>query len=323
MKELNEIRIDSGVIILDGNRVLSPIIPRSYKDIDNDVLIKGEAYIDGAVYSRKFDIEKGPVTVCGALYTQVVLSANPQNTEMMYFHKAVASGKHIELYDQGRKYFGADVNGKNVTLKNAVVAANIFASEITLENCVVLGGVFAGKSLKITDSIVGTFNSPFASISGNVYMLYPSVFTVEPLKVEDNAALINLTLADFGNLMLGKPEEEFSGAIVLNPESDFQTASLQDNTKWRSYSVAGKVLTADLLDLRRLHNHFILSAGSLSEQLVKTYELGKSADGKDVELKLETIGEFFESIISGKTTVKPISGTISFEELKEHYSNNI
>ena len=147
MKELKEIRFDSGVVILDGNRVLSPIIPRSYKDIDNDILVKGEAFVDGAVYARQFNIEKGPVTICGALYTHNNLSANPQNTETLRFRKAVASGGRIELYDQGRKYFGADVNGKHVTLKNAVVAAFVFASEITLENCVVLGGAFAGKSL--------------------------------------------------------------------------------------------------------------------------------------------------------------------------------
>ena len=320
MKELKEIRIDSGVLVLDGHRVFSPIIPRSYKDIDNDILIKGEAYIDGAVYSRKFDVEKGPVTVCGAVYTHVTLNSNPQNTETLFFHKSVAAGGRIELYDSGRKYFGADVNGKNITLKNAVVAANIFASEITLENSVVLGGVFAGKSLKIKNSVIGTFNSPFAAISGQVFILYPSVFTIEPLKIEDNTTLTNLTLADWGNLMLGKPEDALSGAIAINPENDFQTATLEDNTQWRSYSVAGKVLTADLLDLRKLRNHFILSVGALGEQLMKSYELGKTADGKDLALNLETIGDFFMKILSGEIKVKAIDGTISFDELKEHYS---
>lgn len=322
MKELKELRIDSGVIILDGHRVVSPIIPRSYKDIDNDIIVKGEAFIDGAVYARKFEIEKGPATVCGAIYTNVSLSSNPQNKEMMYFHKAVASSERIELYDQGRKYFGADVNGRHVTLKNAVVAANVFASEITLENCVVLGGAFAGKSLKITNSVVGTFNSPFASIFGSVFMLYPSVFTVEPLKVADDATLTNLTLADLGNLMLGKPEDTRSGAVQLNPEHDFQTASLEDSTRWMSYSVAGKVLAADMLDMRKLRNHFILSTGSLYEQLLKTYDLGQTADGKNMELSLESIGDFFMRILSGEIKVKAIDGSISFEELKEHFSED-
>ena len=150
MNELKELRIDSGVLILDGHRVLAPIIPRSYKDIDNDILIKGEAYIDGAVYARKFEIEKGPATVCGALYAKANLSANPNNDQTMFFKKAVAATGRIELSDTGRKHFGADINAQAITLKNAVVAANVFAPEIKLENCVVLGGVFANKSLKIT-----------------------------------------------------------------------------------------------------------------------------------------------------------------------------
>ena len=79
-------------------------------------------------------------------------------------------------------------------------------------------------------------------------------------------------------------------------------------------------MTADLLDLRKLRNHFILSVGALGEQLMKSYELGKTADGKDLALNLETIGDFFMKILSGEIKVKAIDGTISFDELKEHYS---
>lgn len=320
MNELKELRIDSGVLILDGHRVLAPIIPRSYKDIDNDVLVKGEGYIDGAVYARKFEIEKGPITVCGALYVKANLSANPQNNQKMFFKKAVAAAGRIELYDAGRKHFGADINAQVVTLKNAVVAANIFAPEVKLENCVVLGGVFASKTLKIVNSVIGTFNSPSAEIGGNVYMLYPSVFSVEPLVVGKDAKLFNLTLADWGALMLGNEESRLSGVIEVNPETDVQSTTLSDNTLWQTYSVAGKVLTADLLDLRKLKNHFILSAGSLNEQLVKSYELGINAEGKPVKLDIETIGQFFMDILSGKIKVRSLNGTISFEELKEYYS---
>lgn len=320
MNELKELRIDSGVLILDGHRVLAPIIPRSYKDIDNDVLVKGEGYIDGAVYARKFEIEKGPITVCGALYVKANLSANPQNNQKMFFKKAVAAAGRIELYDVGRKHFGADINAQVVTLKNAVVAANIFAPEVKLENCVVLGGVFASKTLKIVNSVIGTFNSPSAEIGGNVYMLYPSVFSVEPLVVGKDAKLFNLTLADWGALMLGNEESRLSGVIEVNPETDVQSTTLSDNTLWQTYSVAGKVLTADLLDLRKLKNHFILSAGSLNEQLVKSYELGINAEGKPVKLDIETIGQFFMDILSGKIKVRSLNGTISFEELKEYYS---
>lgn len=322
MNEMKEIRInDSGVLILDGHRVLSPVIPRSYKDIDNDIVVKGAGHIDGAVYTRKCEIEKGPFTVCGAMFCSVNLHANPQNTENMFFHRAVASNEKIELFDEGVKYFGADINAKGITLKNAVVAANIFATEIVLENCVVLGGVFAGKKLKLTNSVIGTFNAPFAEVYGRIYMLYPSVFTVEPLKVAEGASLVNLTLADWSNLMLGKEEDMFSGSIELNIESDHQVTKLEDNTLWQSYSVAGKVLTADLLDLRKLKNHFILSVGAMQEQLVKTYELGKNANGEDVELNLTVIGNFFRSILSGEIQVQPMNGDVSFEDLKNHYAD--
>lgn len=320
MKELKEIRVDSGVLVLDGHRVLSPVIPRSYKDIDNDILVKGDGYIDGAVYARKLEVEKGPLVVCGALYTNIGLSSDPRNDQELFFHRAVASGDVIRMYDSGRKYFGADINAKRIVLRNAVVGASIFATEIKLENCVVLGGVFAGKSLEIIDSVVGTFNSPFASLTGNVYMLYPSVFTVEPCRFNEGSKLINLTLADWSNLMLGKPENALSGAIELNPEYDVQTATLEDNTLWQSYSVAGKVLSADLLDLRKLRNHFILSVGALQEQLVKTYDLGLDVNGEVCELTLKKIGDFFCDIQSGKIKVKAMDGTISFEELKKHYS---
>lgn len=322
MNELKELRVDSGVLILDGHRVLAPIIPRSYKDIDNDVLVKGEGYVDGAVYARKFEVEKGPVTICGALYTKTNLSANPRNNQPMFFKKAVAAAGRIELYDVGRKHFGADINAQVVTLKNAVVAANIFAPEIKLEDCVVLGGVFASKSLKVVNSVIGTFNSPSAEIAGRVYMLYPSVFSVEPLVVGKDAKLSNLTLADWGALMLGKEESRLSGVIEVNPETDVQSTTLSDNTLWQTYSVAGKVLTADLLDLRKLKNHFILSAGSLNEQLVKSYTLGTNSKGETVKLDLESIGQFFMDILSGKITVRTLDGRVSFEELKEHYAES-
>jgi hypothetical protein len=320
MNELKELRIDSGVLILDGHRVLAPIIPRTYKDIDNDVLVKGEGFVDGAVYARKFEVEKGPITVCGALYVKANFSANPANDQKMFFKKAVAAAGRIELYDAGRKHFGADINAQVVTLKNAVVAANIFAPEIKLENCVVLGGVFASKSLKITNSIIGTFNAPSVEIVGNIYMLYPSVFSVEPLILGKDAKIYNLTLADWGALMLGNEESPLSGMIEINPETDVQTTSLSDNTLWQTYSVAGKVLTADLLDLRKLKNHFILSAASLNEQLVRSYDLGTNSEGATVKLDLETIGQFFMDILSGKITVRPLDGKISFEELKERYA---
>lgn len=324
MEELKELRLESGVLILDRHRVVSPVIPQTYKEIDNDILVKGEAFIDGAVYARDINIEAAPFTVCGALFAKSALSSRTANEKPMTFKKAVAAGNKIELLDQGRKTFGADVNSTIVKLRNAIVAANVFGSEVYLENCVVLGGVFATKSLKLENSVVGTFNSPCATISGDIYMLFPSVFTVEPLMVEEGAKLYNITLADWGSLMKGLPEAEMTGCIAIDPAVDEQKISLQDRegntTLWETYSVAGKVLAADILDLKKLDNHFLLSAGSLNEQLVRNYDFGCDKDGKPIPLTLETLGDFFMSIQRGDIKVRPLDGKISFDDLKRFYA---
>lgn len=324
MEELKELRLNSGVLILDHHRVISPIIPQSYKEMDNDILVKGEAFVDGAVYTRQLTVEKGPITVCGALFSKNGITANAGDGSSMTFKKAVAGGGKIELCNSGRKYFGADVNSGIVKLKNAVVAANVFGSEISLDNCVVLGGVFATKVLQLSNSVVGTFNAPSASIGGDNYILYPSVFTVEPLNVAPGARLFNLTLADWGSLMKGVPEGERTGMVEINPATDEQKVSLKDAegnvTLWETYSIAGKVLAVDILDLKKLDNHFLLSVGSLNEQLCKTYDFGCDRTGKPIALTLETIGEFFFNVQSGRTTVKKLDGAVSFDELKRFYT---
>lgn len=324
MENLKELRMNNGVLILDKHRVMSPIIPQGYKDMDNDVLIKGESYIDGAVYARQFGIDAGPLTVCGALFAKNTLTSRVTNDKTITFKKAVASGGKVELCDVGFKYFGADVNGGIIKLKNAVVAANLFASEIMLDHCVVLGGVFATKILQMNCCVVGTFNAPSAAIGGDNYILYPSVFTVEPIHVAEGARLYNLTLADWGSLIKGLPENTLSGVVEINLVADEQKISLQDKdgnvTLWETYSVAGKVLAADILDIRKLDNHFMLSAGSLGEQLIKQYDMGCDKNGKPIKLSLETLGRFFADIQSGKIKVKPLDAKVSFDELKKFYS---
>ena len=324
MKELKELRLDSGVLILDGHRVISPIIPQGYKDIDNDVLVKGEAHIDGAVYARRFAVEQGPLTVCGALFAKNSLSCAAANDKPLTFRKAVASGGGIDLGDAGRKLFGADVNAATIRLRNAFVAANLFASEIVLEDCVVLGGAFTTKTLKMTNCVVGTFNSPSATISGNTYMLYPSVYTVEPLHMADGARLFSLTLADWGSLIKGLPENAVSGAVEIDPAADEQQISLEDKDGnvmlCETYSIAGKVLAADIMDLKKLDNHFMLSVGSLGEQLIKQYDFGCDRNGTPIKLNLGTIGQFFRDIQTGKIKVKPLDARISFDELKKFYA---
>lgn len=324
MDNLKELRVNSGVLILDKHRVMSPIIPQGYKDMDNDVLVKGEAYIDGAVYARQFGVEQGPLTVCGALFAKNSLNSRASNNHTLSFKKAVASGGKIELCDAGTKYFGADVNGGVIKLKNAVVAANLFASEIVLEECVVLGGVFATKVLQMDNCVVGTFNAPSAAISGFNYILYPSVFTVEPMHVAEGAKLFNLTLADWGALIKGVPENPMSGIVEIDLCVDGQKISLQDKegniTLWETYSVAGKVLAADMLDLKKLDNHFMLSIGSLGEQLIKQYDFGCDKNGKPIKLNIETIGQFFRDIQSGKISPKALDAKVSFDELKKFYA---
>lgn len=323
MTELNELRLGGNVLILDGHRVMSPIIPQSYKEIDNDISVRGETVVEGAVYARNFEVVKGPLTINGAFFAKNGISSNSDNLEKLLFRKAVASGETIAMLDGGKKVFGADVNAKVIKLKNAVVAASVFAGEISLENCVVLGGVFATKNLRITNCVVGTFNAPSAALSGNVCILYPSVFTVEPLVLGEGTRLVNLTLADWGNLFRGGIQTPKSGYILLDPETDTQKVSLTDKDGnkilWNSCSVAGKVLAADLLDMDKLQNHFLLSVGSMNEQLVKQYEFGTDAEGKPIHLSLERIGQFFLDILQGKISVQQLDGKFSFAEISKYY----
>ena len=77
--------------------------------------------------------------------------------------------------------FHSDINAESVTLYNAFVAGSIYAGEIILENCVVIGGVFATQQIDLTNSIVGTFNTPSIRIDQTVYMLLPSAFSIEKI----------------------------------------------------------------------------------------------------------------------------------------------
>ena len=138
------------------------------------------------------------------------------------------------------------------------------------------------------------------------------------------ARMFNLTLADWGSLLKGVPENEQSGCIEIDLQADEQKISLKDHegnvTLWETYSVAGKVLAADMLDLKKLNNHFILSVGTLGEQLIKEYDLGCDKKGKPIKLTLDTIGDFFRNIQSGKIKVKPVDGHVSFDDLKKYYA---
>ena len=152
MDELKELRFDAGTLILDRNRVLSSIIPRYYRDMDNDIVVKGESVVEGAVYARRFEVEHGPLTIGGALFAKDSITVAASNDAAIRFRKAVACGGLINMSNPGRKVFGADVNGSRLTIRNAVVAANVFGAEVVLENCIVLGGAFSSKWLNLKNS---------------------------------------------------------------------------------------------------------------------------------------------------------------------------
>ena len=83
----------------------------------------------------------------------------------------------------------------------------------------------------------------------------------------------------------------------------------------RSYTVVGKVLAADLLDMDKFQNHFLLTAASLGTQLLKTYDLGVDAKGQPATLTMEKIRNFFFDILHGKIEVQEINGNFDISQI--------
>lgn len=326
MKDLEVIKLDTSVLVLENARVKSSIIPQASSQMDRDIEIRGETVIDGAVYARNLKIDAGPLTVGGSVFAGNDILVSSAVSNRVRFHKAVACHDGITaLPDKGSVHFGADINAQTIKLKNCFVAANVFASTVSLENCVVLGGVFATRQLELTNVVVGTFNSPSVKLSGNIFMLLPSAFSVEPVACSPDLNLCSLALADLGNLIRGLPELPKTGKIRLDPAKDSQKTTLSDDQGNRilleTYSVAGRVLAADLLDFEKLQNHFLLAVGALGEQLWKQYDLGCDKDGRTVPLNNETIATFFTSIIKGDIHVSDLSGEFSFKEFVDAYKS--
>ena len=324
MKELTEIRLDDQQLVLKENLVKGAIIPKSTSEVDRDISIQGETIIEGAVYARNMEINRGPVTIAGAVFTMGELHIFSEVQEAITFEKCVGSAGAIVAHSRVKlTYFGADINAKTVNLHNSYVASNIFAEEIILENCVVLGGVFATKNLTMTNVVVGTFNSPSVHLGQEIHLLLPSAFSVEPLSCLPGTHVVNHTLADLGALMQGLPEKEKTGSIPLDPVKEEQRIVLVDdagNTQvLRSLSVVGKVLAADLLDLNKLQNHFLLTAGSLGSQLLKTYEIGTDTNGNKIELTPVTLADFFFKILDGRISPRHLDSNFTMSELVEAY----
>lgn len=326
MNEMKEIRFGDNLAVLKDNVVKTSILPQKSAELNRNLKLQGNVVIEGGVFANAIDIENGPATFKGAVYTNQELHILNDSKDVVVFEKAVASADAVgALLTSGKAVFGADINAVSVKLKNVFVAGSIFAAEIYLENCVVLGGVFGTKKITVQNSIVGTFNSPEVNIGGINYLLYPSAFSVEPISPLPGTELYNLALADLGALFKGDAQNQNSGKIKMDYQHDSQRTVLTDdsdksgigaNIIVNSYSIASRVLAADMMNLEKLENHFVISAGSLGSQILKNYTLTKEDGSKSQELSLLNIAMFFFKILSGEVEIQELSSKIDFDDLK-------
>ena len=328
MKELNEIRFNESNIQLKDNLVRGGILPEKAAELNRVITIQGDTTIEGAVCARKIEIENGDLQIKGAVYTQLELHVNSDAKGSVSFLKCVGSADAVvSMASNCQISFHSDINAKRVSLFNAFVAGSIYADVINLENCVVIGGVFATQQLDVSNCIVGTFNAPSVRIAQIVQLLLPSAFSVEKIQVAPGTVLFNLSLADFGSLFKGLQQSPESGKIRMNPLADEQTTILSDEKVQktiRCYSVIGKVLAVDLIDMDKFQNHFLLTAASLGPQLLTTYDLGVGPQGKPVEMSFYKIRDFFFDILLGKMEIQEMNGSFNIAQITGAlYTNEI
>lgn len=319
MKELNEIRFNETDIQLQDNLVRGSILPEKMSELNRNIIFKGNNIVEGPVFGHRIEIKQGDLEIQGALFAQQELYINSDAKGTVTFRKCVGSANSVVSLASGCKpFFQSDINAKSVRLYNAFVAGSIYADEIVLENCVVIGGVFATQELEMKNSITGTFNTPAVRVSGIIYLLLPSAFSIEKMTAAAGTKLYNLSLADLGALYKGVPEAENSGKIEIDADSDEIKSNLVDDSTrkiLRSYTVIGKVLAADLLDTDKFQNHFLLTAASLGPQLLKTYDMGIGKDGNAVPLSTEKIRDFFFDILNGKIVVRDMDGKFDISQI--------
>ena len=320
MKELKVISLENGVI-LSENLVKGSILPRTSAELERDVLIQNDTIVEGAIYARKLEIQNGDVEILGAVFTKLEFHISNNAKGDIILRKTVATSDSLVSYARDcRPMFMADINGKTVKLCNAFVAGSIFADEVILEDCIVLGGVFATAKLTMKDCIVGTFNAKNVAVSGDIKLLLPSAFSGEEMQVTSEARLFNLSLADLGALYKGTPEMENTGIIEMNTYSDEQESQLfegDEKVLVHCYSVVGKVLAADLVNVDKLRNHFLIGATALGSQLLKTYDLGVDANGELCEIIPEKVADFFFNLLHGKIQVRTLEGSFSIQEIAQ------
>jgi len=319
MKELKDISFNESNIQLQDNLVKGSILPEKVAELDRNITIQSNTIIEGAVFARKLEIQQGDSEIRGAVFTQLEMYVNSEAKGSISFKKSVGSANSIVSRAQDcNLMFYSDINAKSVTLYNAFVAGSIYADEIILQNCVVIGGVFATQSIDMTNSIVGTFNSPSVKAAQQLWLLLPSAFSIEKIITIPGTKFYNLSLADLGSLYKGTQEAVKSGKIEMNLDADEIKTTLTDEEMQktiRSYTVVGKVLAADLLDFDKFQNHFLLTAASLGSQLLKTYDMGVNDKGEPVTLSFEKIRNFFFDILSGKVEIQEINGKFDISDI--------
>ena len=324
MAEKTEMRFEDADFKLKDTVVKSGILPQNTKELSRNVIVQEGTIIEGGVFGNAVRVEDGGVVFEGAVYAATELLVRSDIKGTVTFRKSVAGSDTVSAFvTAGRVIFGADINAENVRLKNCFVGGSIFAQNIYLENCVVLGGVFATKKMVVSGCITGTFHSRESELTGINYLLYPAGFSTEPVTYLPGTELYNISLAHLGALYKGEPESENTGKIRMSLENDCLKTVLvgSDNvsTVVNSYSVSGRILAADVIDMEKLENHFLIGAGALNTQILKAYSLNRTDGTKSKELTTENIAEFFFDILSGKVQIQELSGEVKFSDIKKNF----
>jgi len=325
MRELDEILIGKeNMLGLSDCTVRGGILPERSSQLKRSVHVEGNVVVEGGVYAEALEIDDGPTEFRNAVFVNKELHVKTVAKDPIVFRKAVASADTVSAFVMaGRVLFGADINANVVRLKNCYVGGSIFGCNVELEDCVVLGGVFASGKVAMSNVIVGTFHAPSVELNGQNFLLYPAAFSVEPLIALPNTRLSCLALADLGALFKGEPEDRESGKIEMDLSADAQRTVLVEedgsNILVHSYSVASRILASDLAHPGRLENHFLITAGALGTQVLKTYTLVREDGGRSEDLTIENIASFFFEILSGRLSVRELDSRVSFEELKDRY----
>lgn len=326
MKELKDIQVGTdNLVVLSDCIVKGGILPESARELARSVKVQHDVIVEGGTYAESLDIDDGPAEFKSAVYANRELHVRNSATQTIVFRKAVASADTVSAFlKEGRVIFGADVNAKVVRMKNCYVGGSVYGEDIELENCVVLGGVFSSKKISMANVMVGTFHGPEVSLAGTNYLLYPTGFSVEPMTVVPGAQLYSLALADLGALYKHDPEDPESGKVLMSFDADSQRTVLVDEEGStilvNSYSVATRVLASDLANPERLENHFLISAGALGTQLLKSYALTKADGEKSDELTVESIAAFMFDVLEGRVVVRELDSHVSFAELREKFA---